>query len=552
MDHIGCICCNEKGSQTNLNSVFFVICGRRATLKVWVKRGNKQGMSGARGDQEQRPQPVPVVIVGGGTAGWMTAAALAHLLPGQCVITLIESEEIGIVGVGEATLPHLRAFNTRLGIDEADFVASTRATYKLGIEFRDWGRIGDSYIHPFGTFGRALNGVAFHQFWARLNAEGRAQPIDTYSLPCVAARLARFEPRDDPDAAIPGFGYAYQFDATLFGPFLRRRAEAQGVTRIEGRVVDVARDPSSGDVTAVTLSDGRTINGALFVDCSGFRSLLLGQTLNEGWEDWSAWLPCDRAVAAPCASKGPLLPFTTATAMPGGWRWRIPLQHRTGNGHVYSSAHIDDAAALDALLGALEGPPLAEPRVLRFNAGRRRRSWVSNVIGVGLAGGFLEPLESTSIYLVQLAVQTLIELFPTDGVTDVDRNAFNRTVDLEYDRIRDFLILHYHATERNDSPFWDHVRTMAVPDTLAEKLELFRRRGRIEHYGQGLFLEPSWVAVYLGQRIRQWGWDQRAGALPLEAVAAAVDQLQAETRAVATAMPDHAEYLARCGGALAT
>ncbi|WP_082463722.1 tryptophan halogenase family protein [Sphingomonas sp. Leaf17] len=498
-------------------------------------------------------KPVEVVIVGGGTAGWMAAAALAALLPGRASVHLIESEEIGIVGVGEATLPHLRAFNERLGLDESAFMAATRATYKLGIEFRDWGRIGDSYIHPFGTFGRDIDGIAFHQFWSRMAAQGRAAPLEAYSLPVVAARMAKFAPHDDPDAAVPGFGYAYQFDATLFGPYLRRFSEDRGVTRTEGRVVDVTQDAQSGDVTALTLADGTIVTGDLFIDCSGFRSLLLGGTMAEPFQDWSHWLPCDRAIAAPCGGVGPLAPYTTAAAMPAGWRWRIPLQHRVGNGYVYSSAHVDDGAAEDSLVQAMESAPIVSPRKLRFRAGRRARSWVGNVLGVGLAGGFLEPLESTSIYLVQLAVQTLIELFPTPGepVVSVDRDAFNRKVDLEYDRIRDFLILHYHATTRDDSPFWDHVRTMTIPDTLAAKMELFRRRGRIVQYGEGLFLEPSWVAVYLGQRVAQQGIDQRAMAIPADQLAAAMDRLARETQAFAQSMPDHAAYIARRGASMA-
>ena len=500
---------------------------------------------------EMTDKPFNVAIVGGGTAGWMTAAALAALLPRRCTVRLIESEEIGIVGVGEATLPHLRAFIERLGFDEAAFMAATRATFKLGIDFRDWGRIGDAYIHPFGDYGRKVDGVAFHQYWARARQAGKAEPIEAYSLPNVAARMARFgRPQAADEAPLP-YGYAYQFDATLFAPYLRRFAEARGVVRTEGRVVDVTRDGTGGNVAALTLDGGERVEADLFVDCSGFRSLLLGGAMDEQWEDWSRWLPCDRAVATPCAGEGALLPYTTAAAMPHGWRWRIPLQHRVGNGYVYSSAHVDDETARDALLDVLEGAPVAEPRTLRFRAGRRRRSWVGNVVGIGLAGGFLEPLESTSIYLVQLAIQTLIELFPDRGIDPVDRDAFNATVDYEYDRIRDFLILHYHATERDDTPFWDHVRTMTVPDSLAEKIELFRRRGRIVHYGQGLFLEPSWVAVFTGQRIAQHGVDQRAAAMPLPQVEAALARLAREHRAAAAAMPDHAAAIAARGAAMA-
>ncbi|MET0247234.1 MAG: tryptophan halogenase family protein, partial [Sphingomonas sp.] len=351
-------------------------------------------------------------------------------------------------------------------------------------------------------------------------------------------------PGPDPDDLATGYGYAYQFDATRFAPFLRAHAEARGAVRTEGLVEQVERDPVSGDVAAVVLADGRRIEGDLFIDCSGFRGLLIGGTMDEAWEDWSHWLPCDRAVAAPCASPpGGIEPFTRATAMPAGWRWRIPLTHRVGNGYVYSSAHLSDQDATDALVGALESPPLADPRLLRFRAGRRRRSWVGNVVSVGLASGFLEPLESTSIYLVQMAITQLIEHFPGRTVADADRDGFNALVDAEYDRIRDFLILHYHATTRDDSPFWDHVRTMAIPDSLAEKMDLWRRSAQVSRYSHGLFLEPSWIAVYLGQNIVPEGWDTRADLPDAAGLDRALQALHGGIAAAVAAMPDHADYL---------
>lgn len=492
-----------------------------------------------------------VVIVGGGTAGWMTAAALVRLLPTACSVRLVESADIGIVGVGEATLPHIRAFVERLGLDEAAFMRATHATFKLGIDFRDFGAIGDSYIHPFGTFGRPLGDVGFHHYWLRLAAAGRAGPIGDYSVAVAAAKRHRFALPDGPaDELAASFGYAYQFDATLFAPYLRRFAEAHGASRTEGRVLTVERHPETGDVRALVMESGARIEGDLFVDCSGFRSLLLGTAMAEPWEDWSRWLPCDRAVAMPCASPdGPIEPYTRATAKPAGWQWRIPLQHRVGNGYVYSSAHLDDQAAADALVAGIEGAPLADPRILTFRAGRRRRSWVGNVVGIGLASGFLEPLESTSIYLAQMAITQLVELFPQGianaGIAAADRTEFNRLVDMEYDRIRDFLILHYHATTRDDSDFWNHVRTMTVPDTLAEKMDLFRRAGRVTQYSEGLFLEPSWLAVYLGQNIVPSGWDQRADGPAIDGLARAVDRLRDQVAGIATAMPDHAAFLAR-------
>ncbi len=498
------------------------------------------------------PHKQRVIVLGGGTAGWMTAAALAKLLPHACTVRLVESEEIGIVGVGEATLPHLRAFVESLGIDEAEFMRATHATFKLGIDFRDFGKIGDSYIHPFGSFGRELNGVGFHHYWLRMRAAGRTDELFEYSTANVMAAANRFAPPSaDMDSPLSAYGYAYQFDATLFGPYLRSFAMARGVERTEGRVVEIERHRESGEVAALRMQSGERIEGDLFVDCSGFASLLLGRTLGAEWEDWSDWLPCDRAVAMPCSSPpGPIEPYTRATAMKAGWRWRIPLQHRVGNGYVYSSSHISDEEAAQALVAAVEGEPMADPRLLRFKAGRRKRSWVGNVVAVGLASGFLEPLESTSIYLVQAAITQLVELFPTGRISDADRAEFNRIVDLEYDRIRDFLILHYHATTRSDSSFWNHVRTMEVPDSLADKIELWRHAGRVSKYTQGLFLEPSWIAVYVGQGIVPEGWDQRADQVDPAGLSGAMDRLRAQIAQAVRTLPDHAEFIARRNAAI--
>ena len=495
----------------------------------------------------ERQDALRVVIVGGGTAGWMTAAALSRLLPGQCTVHLIESEEIGIVGVGEATLPQMRAFNTRLGIREADFLAWTRGTFKLGIEFRDWGQIGDSYIHPFGTFGRGHGEVDFHHYWARLRARGApVAPLEAYSFACTMARMNRFAvPSADAASITSTFGYAYHFDATMFAPYLRAIARDAGVRRTEGVVVDVARDALSGFIASVTLRSGEMIAGDLFVDCSGFRSLLLGGAMDEPFEDWSHWLPADRAVAMPCRSQGDTTPYTSAIAMPSGWRWRIPLQHRTGNGYVYASAFVADDVAADALESALEGAPIAPPRHLRFRAGRRRRSWVGNCVAIGLASGFLEPLESTSIHLVQAAITQLIELFPQRRIADVDRDEFNRLIDHEYDRIRDFLILHYHATTRSDSPFWDYVRTMPIPDSLAEKIALFRQRGRVVKHREGVFMDASWIAVYVGQGIVPSGHDPRADAADLSQLIAGMQRLRDEIRDGVAAAPSHQAYIRR-------
>jgi len=490
-------------------------------------------------------KPVRVVVLGGGTAGWMSAAALQKLLGGLVEVTLVESEDIGIVGVGEATLPHIRGFVERLGIDEAAFMKATHATYKLGIDFRDFGRIGETYVHPFGSFGEEVSGVGFHHYWLEMQRQGRAAPIGAYSLAVEASLANKFRPPAEDQSLASTYGYAYQFDATLFGPFMREFGLGIGVKRTEGKVVEVRQDPASGDVTTLVLEDGRTIAGDLFVDCSGFRSLMLGGTLGEEWEDWSPWLPCDRAAAMPCAhTTEEIEPYTRASARPAGWQWRIPLQHRIGNGYVFASAFISEDEACAALIGNVEGERLADPRLLRFRAGRRKRSWSHNVIAVGLASGFLEPLESTSIYLAQMAITYLIELFPSGGTVDPrDRDEFNRLVDMEYDRVRDFLILHYHATTRDDSEFWNHVRTMAVPDTLACKMALWRETGRIEKYAEGLFYDASWIAVYLGQGVVPARHDARAALPPPEQLARALGSLQDAIRREVEAMPGHREYL---------
>ncbi len=500
---------------------------------------NKPGEGGA--------QPMRVVVVGGGTAGWMAAGALSWIMPQSVSVTLVESEEIGIIGVGEATLPHLRAFFQTLGMDEAEVMRATHATFKLGIEFHNFGKIGDRYIHPFGVYGLDLKDIGFHHHWLRMRALGRKDELSDYSMAIAAAHRNRFAPPStDPASLASTFGYAYQFDATLFAPYMRAYSEARGAKRIEGRVVDVELHPETGNVVAIVLASGERIEGDLFIDCSGFRSILLGGAMEEPWEDWSQWLPCDRAVALPCTSRpGPIEPYTRAFAMDAGWRWRIPLQHRVGNGYVYSSAHVSDTAAADAIVAAVEGTPMADPRVLKFRAGRRRRSWVRNVIGVGLAGGFLEPLESTSIHLAQHAITYLIELFPERNIADADRDEYNRLMDIEYDRVRDFLILHYHATTRDDSDFWNHVRTMTVPDTLHEKIELFTETGRVARYVNGPFLEASWLAVLLGQNVMPKRWDPRADALDPTELSLSMDRLRAGIAATAEQMPDHAEFIVR-------
>ena len=501
-----------------------------------------------------KPTPLQhILIVGGGTAGWMTAAALAHKLAGLPIrISLVESEEIGTVGVGEATVPHIRFFNSALGIDEAEFMRATKATFKLGIEFRNWGRIGDSYIHPFGAFGMAEDGVPFLHQWLRARKAGLSHALEDFSLPVQAARRNRFAPpKQDPRSLYSTYSYAYQFDATLYGRFLRAFAEGLGVQRIEGRIVDAALDGASGFIQSVTLASGQTFGADLFVDCSGFRGLLIEQALSAGYESWQHWLPCDRAVAMPCESAEELTPYTRATALQAGWTWRIPLQHRVGNGHVYASAFIDDSQAEQALRDALEGAPLAEPNRLRFVPGKRHRQWIGNCVALGLAAGFIEPLESTSIHLVQLAIGKLLELLPFSGWDPLDAAEFNRAMDLEYERVRDFIILHYSATQRDDSPLWDHCRTMRVPDSLAHKLELFRDRGVVVNQRDGMFLEPSWIAVYLGQNIVPRKVDPLAERVAPERLSPRLSDMAGACRQAADSMPRHAAYLRSINAAAA-
>jgi tryptophan 7-halogenase len=493
------------------------------------------------------PGPLNIVIVGGGTAGWMTAAAFASVLPAnRRRIRLIESSEIGIVGVGEATLPHIRFFNKRIGIDERELMARTQATFKLGIEFADWARLGDSYIHPFGAYGVPMAGVPFHQYWLRQRAAGVDVPIEEYSLPIVASRFNRFAlPATDSKQIGSTFGYAFQFDASLYAQYLRGFAEARGVERTDAKVVDVKLRGTDGFVESIRLDNGTDVAGDLFIDCSGFRGLLIEQALKTGYDEWTHWLPCDRAVAMPCENVGPIAPYTRATAREAGWQWRIPLQHRTGNGYVYGSRFISDDEAAAKLIARLPGKALADPRFLRFTAGRRKLTWNRNVVAIGLAGGFLEPLESTSIYLIQIAITQLLD-YLTEGATFDPRivAAFNRWIEMEYDRVRDFLILHYHATERDDAEIWRYTRSMDVPDSLKHKMELFRRRARVVTYKDGLFLEPSWLAVYFGQRVMPTGHDPLADAVDESQVARKLADIREQVRITALQMPEHEQFIA--------
>jgi tryptophan halogenase len=488
-----------------------------------------------------------VVIVGGGTAGWMAAAALSTVLGERYTIRVVESDEIGIIGVGEATIPMIQRFNQVVGIDENDFLKATQGTFKLGIEFVNWGTQGRRYIHGFGKIGQGLWMVDFEQYWLKLRKAGKAAPLGEYSITRMAALANKFMPANFEVANSPlgDIAYAYHFDASLYSKYLRKLAEARGVRRIEGKIVQVKQREGDGHVQAVVLESGQQVEGELFIDCSGFRGLLIEQTLETGYENWSHWLPCDRAQAVPCASAPVLTPYTRSTAHKAGWQWRIPLQHRTGNGHVYCSSFISDDEAAATLLANLDGKALADPRVIKFTTGMRKLAWNKNVVALGLAGGFLEPLESTSIHMVQSGIQRLIDFFPNAGFDPVDVAEYNRQSRFEYERIRDFIILHYKANQRDDSPFWQQCANMAIPETLAHKLALFRARGKVVRTDNELFAETGWFQVMEGQHIMPEGYHALAD---LQSEADTLDYLES-VRAVigkcVAVMPDHAAYIAR-------
>jgi tryptophan 7-halogenase len=496
------------------------------------------------------PAPISsIVIVGGGTAGWMAAAALARVVGSSCRITLIESDLIGTVGVGEATVPHIKAFNNLLRIDEADFVRKTKGSFKLGIQFVDWSRIGDRYIHGFGTsIGPDLGLLPFHQYWIKARLAGRAKEIGAYTLNTMAAAHGKFmvSASDVPRASpLANIAYAYHFDATLYAKYLRGYAEQLGVLRNQGIVAQVVQHPESGFVQSVRLESGETIAGDLFIDCTGFRGLLIEETLHTGYLDFTHWLPCDRALAVPCEKIGPPTPYTRSTARQAGWQWRIPLQHRTGNGYVYSSRHISDDEAAATLLSNLDGRALADPKLLRFTTGRRKKAWNKNVVALGLASGFLEPLESTSIHLIQSGISKLLELFPREGY-DVLAEKYNARIAFEFDRIRDFIVLHYHATERDDTPFWNDCRTMSIPPELKDNIDLFRNSGRFYRNADELFGDISWIEVMLGQRIEPRAYHPLVDLVPAEDVYRFIDGVGQTIERCVDAMPMHQQFIDRC------
>jgi len=477
----------------------------------------------------------------------MTAAALAKILKGGYTeIQVIESDSIGIVGVGESTIPQMRLFIRLLELDENEFVRKTQATFKLAIEFRDWARIGDRYYHPFGPYGLNMEGVSFHAYWLKLHAMGEVPDIGEYNLEIMGARQSRFmRPLEDRNSPLSGIGYAYHFDAALFARYLREFAEKRGATRTEGRIVDVHLDGERGFIEAVTLESGMRIEGDLWIDCSGFGALLIEKTLKTGYEDWSRWLINDRAWAVQSESGGDLQPVTRATARAAGWQWRIPLQHRVGNGYAHCSQFVGEEEARNTLLANLDGKPARDPWMLRFTAGRRRKSWNKNCVAIGLSAGFMEPLESQSIFLIQVAIARLLAYFPDRGFEPADAERFNRLMCFEYERIRDFLVLHYRATERNDTPYWDYCRNMPIPDSLQERIDLFESHGRVFREADELFGEYSWFSILVGQRLRARGYDPVADVMPLEELRKRMNHLKTAIGRAAAQMPDHREFIAK-------
>lgn len=487
-----------------------------------------------------------IIIVGGGSAGWMTAAALARKTRGGCQITLIESEEIGTVGVGEATIPPIQQFNTMLGIDENEFLKATHGSFKLGIEFVNWGQQNQRYFHPFGQYGVDFDRIPLHHFWLYSREQGLDLPMEEFSFAWHMAKQGKFDQpaKHDPNNVASTFDYAYHFDATLYAKFLRTYSEERGVTRVEGKVTKVQQHPETGFVQSVTLEKGTVYTADLFIDCTGFFGLLIEKTLNTGYEDWSHWLPCNRAVAVACTSRGDLLPYTRSTALEAGWQWRIPLQHRTGNGHVYCDAFIPPEQAEQSLLDRLDGEPLADPRHLQFTTGRRKKFWHKNVVAIGLSAGFMEPLESTSLHLVQTGIQRLLALFPDKAINPVFAAEYNRVTALEYERCRDFIILHYKAMDREDSKLWQQVKQMEIPDELAYKIEQFNQFGTIVASEMELFGNPSWLAVFTGQNIIPESYAPIMHMTQVK-VKKTMENLYDLMQGTAAALPSHQAYITR-------
>ena len=485
------------------------------------------------------------MIVGGGTAGWMAAATLAKILTANyCRVTLVESEEIGIIGVGEATIPQMKIFNRMLELDEDDFVRQTKGSFKLGIQFVNWGKQGHVYFHPFGSYGLNMQGVSFHAHWLRLHELGEAPSLDPWSLMATAGQRGKFmRSIAAGNSPLSEIAYAYHFDAGLYARYLRGYAESRGVVRREGKIVDIKLNGENGFVEAVTLADGSAIEADFFIDCSGFRGLIIEQALKSGYEDWSRYLPCDRAIAVPCESTPEITPYTRSTAHSAGWQWRIPLQHRIGNGHVFSSSFMSEDEATEILLKNIDGKPLADPRVVPFRTGRRKTPWIKNCVSLGLAAGFIEPLESTAIWLVQSGLSRLMTMFPDRTFQQADIDRYNRIIANEYEIVREFIVLHYKAGERDDSEFWNYCRTMEVPERLAEKIRVFEAYGRTFRENDELFNDTSWFAVMIGQLMKARTYDPVADILPLQETRRRLEHIAEAVHNSAEYMPSHKEFI---------
>ncbi|SEA68593.1 tryptophan halogenase family protein [Alkalimonas amylolytica] len=485
-----------------------------------------------------------LVIVGGGTAGWISASLLMKMLGKAIQITLVESEQIGIVGVGEATIPPIMTFNAALGIDEAEFLRETKGSIKLGIQFENWGQLGDSYMHAFGGIGKEFPSCSFHHFWLRSQQAGMGFDFWDFSLAYQAAHKNKFSKLNRIEGVnLPGLSYAYHFDAGLYAQYLRRFSEQLGVNRIEGKVSEVVLNPDSGDVERLLLENGQQVAGDLFLDCTGLHSLLIEKTLNTGFEDWSHWLPADSAMAVPCESVEPITPYTRSIAHAKGWQWRIPLQHRIGNGFVYSSKYCSDEEARTTLMGNLDGEPLAEPRIIRFKTGRRLKQWNRNVVSIGLASGFLEPLESTSIHLIQSGVLRLLKFFPNHGISQADRDEYNRQSKVEFEQIRDFIILHYKLNQRGDSQYWKDCQRMDIPASLQRKMELFAQSGKVCREQDELFTEVAWQQVMIGQGLVPKDYHPLVNALTEQQLQELMEQLKAILTMTSDKLGSHDAFL---------
>ena len=487
-----------------------------------------------------------LVIVGGGTAGWMTAAFMSKMMAGSIEITLVESDTIGTVGVGEATIPPILLFNKAIGIDENDFLKATQGTFKLGIEFHNWGQVGDAYLHGFGHTGHNLGMTPFHHYYFRAKQEGLTGDLWDYSLNTLAAREGKFAPMDKiPNSPVSGINYAYHFDAGLYARYLRAFTENKGVKRVEGKINEVKQNSESGHIEAVVLENGEIISGDFFVDCSGFRGLLISEALEVDYKDYKHWLPCDRAIAVQSENVGAPKPYTQSIAHSAGWQWRIPLQHRTGNGHVFSSQHMSEDEATSILMNNLEGDPVTDPKTIKFQTGRREVFWEKNCVALGLSSGFLEPLESTSIHLIQSAIIRLAKLFPKQGVNDILVEDYNRQAVAEFDYVADFIILHYFVTQRTDSDFWNYCRTMDIPDRLRRKIDLYKHMAAIDREDNELFTEGSWLHVLLGQNEVPDGYSIMADDVSSANLGEFMSNLKTIMGGALSKMPTHQDYIAR-------